>query len=69
MLERSLGSIAFFGLIRARLGGRWFHPWLLGSLEGALGVIRRRLIHSQAPRGSLGSSRVVGFARARPSGR
>ena len=61
-----------FGFIRERLGGRWVHPGLLGSLAYALGVVglnRGFWIHSSAPCGSLGSFRVVVFARACPGGR
>ena len=55
-----------FALARPR--GRLVYPRAFGSLAHALGVfwfIRGRWVHSLALKGSLGSSRVVGFTRAR----
>ena len=73
-----MGSSGVVVFTRARAGGRWVHPGLLGSLARDLGVVgffRGRWFHSRAPCGRFVHSRsldslahalcVVGFIRGR----
>ena len=68
----SLDSSGVVRFTRNRFGGRQVHPGLLGSLGFALGVaigvvgfIRVVGLCRAHPKGSLGSSEVVGFTRVR----
>ena len=62
----SIWAVSFASICR---GGRWVHLGSLGSLSRALVVVGFRWghwIHSRAPQGFLGSSRVVVFTLQRP---
>ena len=48
-----------------RPGGSWVHPWLLGSLQCTLVIVRGRWVHYSAPWVWLGSSGVAEFTRVR----
>ena len=68
----SLGSSGVRGLTPVGPGSRWVHPWTLGLVGFALGVIgfvKDRGVHSVVHWVSLGSSEAVGFTRVRPGGR
>ena len=61
----------FVGFTHLSRGGHWVHPWSLGSVASAVGVVgscQGRLIHSCMTWGSLGSSGVVGFIGTGPGG-
>ena len=81
-LSRALGVVGFIRdlVFTCVFPGLWVHslsqcecvhPGSLGSLANALGVIgfvRGRSVHSRAPWGPLGSSRVLEFTCARSRG-
>ena len=72
MLWGSLTLSRGVGFTRVRPGIGWVHPWSLGSLAHAVGVvgfIRGRWAHSRAPWCLQDSSRVVEFTRIRLGGR
>ena len=74
-MVRSCAHWGVFGVIRGHwinFGGPWgsrVHSATLGPFGCTLGVVGGRSVNSGAPYGSLGSFRVVGFIRVRPSSR